>query len=239
MDRGTIVEVNSWDMNGWDNTRFDEMRAQGAGGVVIKASQGIDWTFSRLPELIRRARMDGLLVGVLHYAEPGRNDAEVEAEHLMNSLPDDDLPLGVWCELDDLGGKLAHEVGPWVETWTQHAMTPLARPVILCSAELFSQMAGAPWAARWVATSKGEGSTVPWATRGGWDNGSDEAGAPDPLVTYQLTTTRGLNAPESGSRVGSPPAVATAPQGDTEAPQADDLPGDADALADQGLDAPE
>lgn len=216
MDRTDIAEVNSWNYRQRDGIVFEDLAAEGWGGVIIKASQGTDWTFAKLPDTIRCAKSAGLLVGVLHYAEPGRNDAESEASHLMDSLSDDDLPLGAWCELDDLGGVPGFELGAWVETFTQHAMTPTCRPAILASAELFSQMAGAPWRARWIATTKGEGSTVPWGERGTPVELRHGDWEPVTVATYRLTSERGLNRPETGSRAVRPALGAGSPENGAE-----------------------
>jgi hypothetical protein len=217
MDKSIVVEVNSWDWSATPESLFGVIADAGASGVVIKASQGASWVFAHLPVAIRAAKQAGLLVGVIHYAEPWANAAEIEAAHLMDSLPDDDLPLGLWLEVDALGSMAAHEVGPWAEAWLKMAIAPKARPVLMVPVGLLVQMAGAPWGCRWVADAAvGDGTTVPWAER--WRPAEAEAGKLGSTFTaYRLTSTRGLNAPDTGAPARQSPPVATGPEIDAEA----------------------
>jgi hypothetical protein len=194
-----IVEIDSWTLRDSPDFDFDTFRENGAIGVVVKATQGALWTYDRLPEMIRRAKAADLLCGVLHYASPGLNPAEIEAEHLLESLPDDDLPLGLWCELDDIGGIQPFELGAWVETWTKGAVLPKAEPVILVDPERTDDLVGFPWGRRWVSTGPNTGSVGHWAVRNDALVVYDNSGETVSVTDYDLRTTRSLNAPSSGA----------------------------------------
>jgi hypothetical protein len=212
MDRSTIVEVTSWESDGREPGYYTALAELGAGGVVIKASQGISWTLPWLPAAIRGAKQAGLLVGVIHYAEPGLNGPELEAEHVMSSLPDDDLPLGVWLELDDLNGRPEFEMADWVKAWLDLAVTPKARPVLMCTSELYAQMAGAPFGRRLVLTTWTPESPSFWAVRRRPEAGEGQHEAPTVATAYHLATTRGLNAPQAPTAGQStPPAPKPGP----------------------------
>src|SRR5271166_5589411 len=108
----TIVqELSTWDTLPASPDDWDALKADGCIGVVVKVSQGTAWVNSWAPRVMRDAVANGLLVGALHYAEPGRNPAELEAEYCLNNLPAVDLALGLWLELGDLGGKQPVEMG--------------------------------------------------------------------------------------------------------------------------------
>jgi hypothetical protein len=239
MDKSTIVEVTSWDWSATPDSLFGVIADAGAGGVVIKASQGTEWTFAHLPVAIRTAKAAGLLVGVIHYAEPWANDPTMEAEHLTGSLPDDDLPLGLWLELDALGSVAAHEVGGWAETWLGAAILPKARPVLMAAPEVLLQMAGAPFGKRWVSTGKVDGSgPMPWAERvSAVTEGADPA--PGEMTAYRLTSVRGLNAPEMVSAARQEARTVQERHTAIQAGHEAESTPTADELADAGLDAPE
>jgi hypothetical protein len=218
MDRSTIVEITSWDTDGREPGYYTALAELGAGGVVLKAAQGVGWTLPWLPAAIRGAKLAGLLVGVLSYAEPGLNDPQAEADHLLSSLPDDDLPLGLWLELDDLNGKPTFELGDWVKAWIEYAVTPSARPVIMATREVYDTINGSQWGRRWVQSDQAEGPTVPWAARVPSVRTTDDPVALLGQTHYRMTTTRGLNAPVAPGPVESTPKAAPKPPAKHQAP---------------------
>lgn len=221
MQKANIVEITSWDYATDAGVDFEVLYERGAGGVVIKASQGDNWCFDRLPEAIRGAKSAGLLVGVIHYAEPGRNPAQVEAEHLIDNLPDDDLPLGLWLELDDLGGKQTFEMGEWVLEFFAYATTPTARPVLACSTELLNGIPEAPFGRPWVCTDGDEPQPGAWAFAWHEDAPTGFVGPHSGVDGYTLRSVRGLNAPGSGRRAIYPLPTVTTPVVDAEAASGD------------------
>ena len=79
------IDVSSHD--GFNGTKFSgntESCYQDSDFVIVKATQGLTYVFSECDPIYQRAKRDGKLLGVYHYA--GGNDPESEAEYFYKNI---------------------------------------------------------------------------------------------------------------------------------------------------------
>lgn len=195
MGRNLVMELSTWSSLPTVEEDWDALTERGVIGVVVKSTQGARWENGWAPRVLRSAAANGLLVGVLHYCEPGYGPAELEAENVQGSLPEVELALGVWVEVDGLFGMPEHELAPWVQTALDGMQTPDARSTLICSAERYGLMAGAPFGHPWVQTTPTPELAVlapSFAEVSGEDPSIYGASA-----LYDVPSLRGLNAPSA------------------------------------------
>lgn len=159
-------------------------------GVVIKATQGARWRRVDVDSLFDFAEECEVFKGWLHYCEPGAGDPETEAAWLMSCLGSRPLELGIWLELDDLGGVATTEVAAWLETLVKAVSTPARPAALLIDPTVVSGLIGLPPSLRVIFTGPTELSTTPpWATRCPEETECDDGVT---FPSYELASTRGL-----------------------------------------------
>jgi hypothetical protein len=222
MNRTVVVEIDAWQTATDEHPDYDKLVSSGFLGVLVKNTQGATWVNRHGADVARRAHGAGLMVGLLHYAEPWRNTAEAEAEWALGNAPPVPLGLGIVCEIDSTGTMPDHELGPWLTTWLG-ATDRVGEP----SATLMDYGAhptivgfplGHPW---WSAGGRAEGVAAPFAVRA--PMGDDTLGANGTAIRYVVNSVRGLN-PPGGTAPAPPP---TAPVAPPEPPEATPDPVDA------------
>ena len=100
-----IIDISNW--QGLPN--FDQVKASGVQGVIIKASEGVNYRDPQLTRNQNECRRLGLLTGYYHYARPEYgNSPESEAQYFINQI----WPLseGEWVALDMEASNYADRV---------------------------------------------------------------------------------------------------------------------------------
>jgi hypothetical protein len=100
------------------------------------------------------------------------------------------LELGIWLELDDLGGIGTTEVAAWLDTLVKAVSTPARPAALLVDPTVVSGLIGLPPSLRIVFTTATELTTsTPWATRCLEETECDDGTT---FTSYALASTRGL-----------------------------------------------
>jgi hypothetical protein len=215
-------------------------RERGYCGVVVKGSQGNRWARATALDVVQECHDSGLHVAWLHYAEPGATSYEQEAVHLLETVGSSPLGLGIWVEVEDLGGLSTVELTDWLRGLLGIIGDPMRPPAVMADPDLVLQLAGVSPPPRWVLTEPQDVQVVsPWATR--WETRLDVT---DDVVVdlYELTSTRGL-VPVGPVAERTQPApeltvVEPEPEPEREAEWVDEPEGDDDAQAAEGYPQP-
>lgn len=190
---GSIVEISPWQYYDVDPPDFDKLRGQGVTGVIIKSTQGDNWTGAHVPEATRGAVKAGLMVGALHYGVPGRSDPTVEGDWALGNLPPAPLALGLIVELSDFGGQAPYMVGGWCEALLQRLTLGDTSVAVMVEYDKLDELQSYPWGARRVyAFGSGDETTGGWAIR--WP-GEDFDGLSRKAASYNISSMRGINPP--------------------------------------------
>ena len=165
--QGTLVyEVDGFTTRQQLASLLAENPSQAVVGVLAKGSQGVSWANPNAQADLDDAEFDNYLTGWLHYTEPGANSPVDEAAHVLSILRDRPLPLGIWVEVDDLGGKPVHEMGDWLSQFITTASVPWRPVVVVANPDILSQGVLLPAGTRVVwATTPAVPGTPPWAVR--------------------------------------------------------------------------
>jgi hypothetical protein len=215
--RNIVVEIQPDVPDTAAESAIGQSKGNGEVGVVIKATQGSRWRRTDVDTLFDHAESCEVFKGWLHYCEPGAGDAESEAAWLMSSLGSRPLELGIWLELDDLGGLPAQEAGPWLDTLVKAVSTPARPACLVVDPDVVSGLGVLPPGLRLVLTKSTELMVgAPWAVR---DPEPIDCGDGTTLATYELTSTRGLvpaapvAAPVAPGGTAGSPSAPGAPEG--------------------------
>jgi hypothetical protein len=202
-----VLEVDGWITDENFDEVADAIDNEPIVGLIVKGSQGVGWTNPRAVEMIGELRGRETLTGWLHYCEPGLNEPTDEAATILAATDSLDLPLGVWVEIDDLGGKAAHELTPWLATLAE-ALTVPGRPLCaVLGVSLLEQAVSVPSGVHLVLVGTSDTlSAVPWARR--VPVGTEGEFRPC-SAAYALVSTRGIN--PVGEPVAAPVAAPAAP----------------------------
>ncbi|MGH7745735.1 MAG: glycoside hydrolase family 25 protein, partial [Candidatus Dormibacteria bacterium] len=150
------IDVSSWQHPSGAAIDWEQVKASGVTFVMVKATQGTDYTNpyanGPLAHDITDALAAGLLVGAYHFARPGPDTAEAEAAYFLAAVEGLKLDMGLWLDLEDLGGKMPHEVVPYRDVFLTAIVTHNALSGIYTDKSLVAQGLGAPAGSRlWLA----------------------------------------------------------------------------------------
>lgn len=93
----TGIDVSSWNHENGAAIDFEEVYKAGHRFVIVKATQGVDYTNPWLERDLDDARAVGLLVGAYHYFAPNV-EATLQATHFAGALGAQVLDLGAWLD---------------------------------------------------------------------------------------------------------------------------------------------
>lgn len=127
MHTNIVAEIGSWHSPDEVEDIIDASVHANRIGVVIKGTQGTRWTRERYDTIYADVTGAGLLVGHLHYCEPGVNTSEDEAVFLLGSFRGRPYSLGVWLEVDELFGLPEYNTATWVNEVAGAISTPERR----------------------------------------------------------------------------------------------------------------
>jgi lysozyme len=203
-----VIDVSSWQHTGGVEIDWAAVHESGVQGVIVKLTQGTTYLNPYAVADLHGAALAGLLIGVYHFAQPGQFTPQAEAAWFLEQLGGLELELGAWLDLEDLGGKPAHELGPWCEEWLGQVQTPSRPSGLYTDRSIFGQLVGAPWGYRlWLAVPGADAPTDSneWMTQTGSGAVPGVTGNCD---TDTVWNARGLNLPVGGT---TPPPVAPPP----------------------------
>lgn len=104
-----IIDIAGWQHPNGAPIDWGKVKAAGIVGVIVKATQGVGFVNGFYHGDIAGAKAAGLLTGAYHFADPATGTITEECDHFASVIGDEDLPLGVWYDLEKTGGK------PWYE----------------------------------------------------------------------------------------------------------------------------
>ena len=93
----TGIDVSSWSHENGAAIDFEEVYKAGHRFVIVKATQGVDYTNPWLDRDLDDARAVGLLAGAYHYFAPNV-EATLQATHFAGALGAQVLDLGAWLD---------------------------------------------------------------------------------------------------------------------------------------------
>lgn len=103
--------------------------------AFAKATEGATWNDPLFGENWHGIRARGLFRGAYHFAHPGRNSAQAEAEHFLDVLhrvggihPGDLPPV---LDLEVSQGLAGAQLHAWVQTWVEIVARHVGRPPII------------------------------------------------------------------------------------------------------------
>lgn len=206
MHTNIVAEIGSWN-DGSEATQIIDRTADCDGiGVVVKGTQGDRWLYPYLDSAYTDATGAGLLVGHLHFCEPGSSTPEDEAVHIIRALRGRVYGLGVWLEVGELFGLQDYEAAPWVNTLAACVADTGRRVAVVATPSRFESLAGLDASIRRVVWGSDHD-----ALAGAWAiNDGDQLDISVDAVVYRLASIRGLNPVESHS----PTLPVTAPDED-------------------------
>jgi hypothetical protein len=184
-----VAEVGSWSTLKETDATIDAVETAYQLGVAIKGSQGLWWQRPDYETVVDLATGAGVLTAHLHYCEPGSNAPEDEAAAISAVVKDVAMPLGVWLELDDLGGKQAFELGTWVAALVAAIDSPRRRAAVLARGDVLTALSGLDTSTRLIVAGNPDAYTGPsWAVKV-----TDVDGFDPEAVLYSVNSPRGIN----------------------------------------------
>lgn len=151
----SMIDVSDNNHDGGQPIDWSEVMRSGVRAVMIKATQGTDYTNEWLDRDAHGARAAGLHIGYYHFAEPSVDAANVAAESDRFTLAINGLPRDIGVALDlEVSNGLS-----WAElaTYARAFLDPLAAKgigtALYVNASWFGSLPGAPWNHRlWLAS---------------------------------------------------------------------------------------
>lgn len=217
-----LIDISSWQHPGGAGIDWDKVKAAGVAGVIIKATQGVDYVNPYFAGDVAGAHAAGLLVGAYHYAEPAKNaDPHAELNAFLRVAQVHDLELGAWLDWEDNGGQAWYSLAGWCETFLDGLAGQVPLSGLYANQSALGGTTGAPWSHKlWIADPSGTYAGDAWARQWGQTELDGIAGNVD---RDELLAGRGLNpngpeAPESSQP--APGGTAPAPEPAPEPPQA-------------------
>lgn len=200
-----ILDISSWQHPGGDPIDWPKVVAAGYHGVIIKATQGTWYTNPYFAEDAKAAHEAGLTVGAYHFAEPGRSDAVSQASHFHSVIAGEQYELGLWLDLEQMGGLLIHDLQSWAEGFLQAIDTPQSPGGMYMNVDYSNQLAQLAQSQRlWLANpSNIQTQFAPVIVQTGQAEVDGIVGAVD---VNTVVNARGLNPPGGGGVPVPPPA---------------------------------
>lgn len=212
-----FVDVSSWQHPPGSTIDWGEVKGAGFVGVIVKATQGTDYTNPFFSGDVVGAHGAGLLVGAYHYAQPAQNaDFQREVDHFLRVAQVHDLELGAWLDWEDSGGQPWGNFAGWCESFLNALAEQVSPSGLYTNQAALHGTFGAPWAHHlWIADPSGTYDGNAWARQR----------APEPVAgitsgpvdVSDLLAGRGLNpngpdAPEHPAPAPAPPPEPPAPE---------------------------
>lgn len=158
-----IIDISSWQDATTPEIDFEAVRASGVVGVMIKFTQGVDYTNPKARTNFAKAHDAGLLVGAYHVGEPGKNTAEAEAEFFLRSIDGLLVDLATALDLENFGSLGYGEAQTWAEKWLEALKGRAPYDLIYLNEHLFTQLGTAPWGFKlWAAQFVPENNVTPF-----------------------------------------------------------------------------
>lgn len=184
-----VTEVDGWHSVTDALDVIDATSAANGYGVIVKGTQGVTWKHPDYDTIYDDATGAGLLVGHLHYCEPGNNEIGDEASAVIAALKGRPYGLGVWLEVGESFGKADYEVSAWVNDLAVALTTATRRVAVVTTTARWTALSALTEAIRRVALSQPTddlGDFFAWGV-------ATVDGAPEGTKTYHLNKVRGLN----------------------------------------------
>lgn len=136
-----IIDISSWQHPGGAGIDWHAVAEAGYHGVISKATQGNWYANPFFAGDIEGAHRAGLMAGAYHFAEPGRTDAPTQAAYFHQHVAGLELELGLWLDLEEMGGLLIHDLQAWAEQWLTDLDTPQVKAGVYMNLDYTNQLA--------------------------------------------------------------------------------------------------
>lgn len=167
------IDVSSH--NGWPYNAVTERAYKESDFCIVKATQGTGYTYSKVHAAVARAKGDGKLVGVYHYA--GNGNAVMEARHFWDVVGTYNRTVVPVLDFEKYQNESNWNDTLWAKRWCEeyHRLSGVWPMVYVQASAINRVSACAACCALWIAgypTSKDIGwayprmsyPTAPWAT---------------------------------------------------------------------------
>ena len=125
------MSLNGIDISNWqDGINLSSIKTD---FIIIKSSEGINWTDPSFSKLYRAAKLTGKKLGVYHFARPtANNDPVVEADSFLNIIGKEDV-VGRALMVLDWEAENKHNT-TWAKKWLDRVFTKTGvKPLIYMS----------------------------------------------------------------------------------------------------------
>ena len=146
-------DVSSWSHPGDKPIDWEAVKDAGMRFVMVKVSQGLDYLSPFVSEDAIEAHAHGLLVGLYHYAVPGKDDAVAQARFAAAHAVGLPLSLGIALDLETTGELQMFELADWAQTFMRTINEHGHHSPLYSDEWYLSQIIGAPFGHRlWLAS---------------------------------------------------------------------------------------
>ena len=140
-----VIDISSWQDASTLDIDFNAVKDSGVVGVMIKFTQGIDYTNPKAKHNADKARAAGLLIGAYHVGEITKNSAEHEAEYFLRAIDGEAIDFATALDIESYGTAVYPQTKDWCEKWLSLVKGRSPNDLIYLNKYLFDQSAGAPW----------------------------------------------------------------------------------------------
>lgn len=232
-----FVDVSSWQHPSGAAIDWAKVKAAGYVGVIIKATQGVDYVNPYFAGDVAGAHGAGLLVGAYHFAQPAKNaDPQAELSFFLRTAQVHDLELGAWLDWEDSGGRPWYELVDWCQTFLAGLAAQVSPSGLYTDQSVLGATTGAPFGHHlWIADPSGTYEGAAWARQlaPGTVDGVAGQSDIDDLLAGRGINPNGADAPEQ-PQPAPVPAPAPSPQ-----PEPQPAPGPAPAPTEVDVQVPQ
>lgn len=146
--RVRAIDISDY-QHGSEGTRpihWEQVAREGyVRAVLIKATDGLDWTNPWLETDAHGARAAGLKVGYYHFAEPGASPPEDQAKFFWAAIKDLPRDLCVMLDLEVTDGLSWGDLSDWGEGFLKLFEGQVHTLVLYSNLDWLENMPKAPW----------------------------------------------------------------------------------------------
>jgi peptidoglycan hydrolase-like protein with peptidoglycan-binding domain len=213
MAEARVIDIASWQHPGGRPIDFEAVYAAGYRGVMIKATQDVNYANPFFAQDYEAAKAAGLMVGAYHFCVFAASTPDAQAAFFLANTQGIDLELGRAADCEEPYTLPAHELGDWVLRFLQLIDEPSDFASLYTNQDGLNNILGAPWTYRlWGALLDVALHTNLWMNQTGTIDVPGVEGLCDVDTLFNI---RNVNPPDGGGGVPPQPPPPPPPPGPT------------------------
>lgn len=121
--------------------------------VMIKATEGLNYTNPYLEQDAHGARAAGMQVGYYHFARPGESNANAQAQFFLQEIKSLPRSIGGCLDLEISDGLSWAELANWGKQFLTTLPPEVKQKILYCSSSWANSLPNAPWGNQlWIAS---------------------------------------------------------------------------------------